>query len=146
MSSMAATDRGSGEMVSGPEQRTQLADLIRTRRAELGESLDVFSARAVDPVSGVRVTRGWIYRLERGERITPPVYEELAALQAAARLPIERLQDAAGQQFHGVDPVRSGTGESVAYVRKLDSLPPDQRDRLLSLIDSLVPPPPSGDR
>ena len=144
MSSMAATDRNSGDMVGGPEQRTHLADLIRTRRAELGESLDTFAARAVDPVSGVRVTRGWIYRLERGEKITPPVYEELAALQVAARLPIERLQDAAGQQFHGVDPLRSGTGEAVAYVRKLDSLPADQRERLLSLIDSLVPPAEDG--
>ncbi|KUN34804.1 hypothetical protein AQJ30_27410 [Streptomyces longwoodensis] len=146
MSSMAAMDRGSGEMVSGPEQRTQLADLIRTRRAELGESLDTFSARAVDPVSGVRVTRGWIYRLERGDKITPPVYEELAALQAATRLPIERIQDAAGAQFHGVDPLRSGTGESVAYVRKLDSLRPDQRDLLLSLIDSMTPPTHPGDQ
>lgn len=146
MTSMAATDRNPGEMVSGPERRTHLADLIRTRRAELGESLDTFAARAIDPVSGVQVKRGWIYRLEQGEKVTPPVYEELAALAEAARLPIERLQDAAGAQFHGVDPLRSGTGEAVAYVRKLDSLPSDQRERLLSLIDSLVPPSDAGKR
>ncbi|MER5600522.1 helix-turn-helix transcriptional regulator [Streptomyces sp. NPDC002265] len=140
MTPMAATHGPTGETTPDPERRTQLADLIRARRAELGESLDAFASRAIDPVSEVRVTRGWIYRLERGEKITPPVYEELAALASAARLPIERLQDAAGQQFHGVDPLRSGTGEATAYVRKLDALPPEQRERLLSLIDSLVPP------
>ncbi|MFJ8109950.1 hypothetical protein [Streptomyces sp. NPDC096132] len=140
MSPMAATDEPPRDTAPSPEQRTQLSDLIRERRAELGDSLDTFANRAVDPASGVRVTRGWIYRLEKRERVTPPVYEELCALAEAARLPVERLQDAAGQQFHGVDPLRSGTGEAVAYVRKLDSLPADQRDRLLSLIDTLVPP------
>lgn len=142
MSAMAAKDGNPGETVANPERRTQLADLVRSRRAALKESLDTFAAKAVDPVSGVRVTRGWIYRLETGEKVTPPVYEELCALAAAAQLPIERLQDAAGAQFHGVDPLRagSGTGEAVAYVRKLDTLPPDQRERLLRLIDSLVPP------
>ncbi|MEW2300228.1 hypothetical protein AB0958_09635 [Streptomyces sp. NPDC006655] len=139
MSAMAATDGNPGETVSGPE-RTQLSDLIRGRRAELRESLDVFAAKAVDPDTGTRVTRGWIYRLETGQKVTPPVYEELVALAAAARLSVERLQDAAGAQFHGVEPLRSGTGEAVAYVRKLDQLPADQRERLLRLIDSMVAP------
>jgi transcriptional regulator with XRE-family HTH domain len=137
---MAAKDGTPGKMTGNPERRTQLSDLIRKRRAELNESLDTFAIQARDPASGVKVTRGWIYRLERGEKITPPVYEELCALAAAARLPVERLQDAAGQQFHGVDPLRSGTGEAVAYVRKLDRIPPEQRDRLMRLIDTLVPP------
>ncbi|WP_307627483.1 hypothetical protein [Streptomyces turgidiscabies] len=137
---MAATDGPPRETPPSPERRTHLSDLIRERRKELGESLDTFAPKAVDPVSGERVTRGWIYRLEKGEKVTPPEYEELCALAAASRLPLERLQDAAGQQFHGVDPLRSGTGEATAYVRKLDSLPADQRERLLRLIDTLVPP------
>ncbi len=140
MSPMAATDEPPRDTTPSPERRTHMSDLLRERRAELGESLDTIAPKALDPVSGVRVTRGRINRLERAEKVTPPVYEELAALAAAYRLPVERLQDAAGAQFHGVDPLRSGTGEAVAYVRKLDSLPPDQRERLLSLIDSLVPP------
>lgn len=144
MSPMAAKGGNLEQMAGEPERRTQLADLIRGRRSDLKESLDTFAAKAVDPVSGVRVTRGWIYRLEKGEKVTPPVYEELCALAEAARLPIERVQDAAGAQFHGVDPLRSGSGEAVAYVRKLDQVPPDQRDRLLRLIDTLVPPQ-SGD-
>jgi hypothetical protein len=122
-----------------PERR-QFADLVRRRRAELNEGLDAFAAKAVDPVSGARVKRGWIYRLETGEPVTPPVFEELRALAAACELPVEALQDAAGSQFHGVDPVVSGSSEARAYVRKLDQLPAAQRDQLLRLIDTLTPP------
>ncbi|MFJ1653661.1 hypothetical protein ACIOC2_20185 [Streptomyces sp. NPDC088337] len=134
---MAAKDDKTRE----PEQRrTQFADLIRSRRAELGESLDAFAARAVDPITGERVKRGVINRLETGQPVTPPTFPELRAWAEAARLPVEALQDAAGSQFHGVDPLKSGSNESKAYVRKLDRIPPEQRERLLQLIDSLVPP------
>ncbi|MEU5077065.1 hypothetical protein AB0G76_36780 [Streptomyces asoensis] len=137
---MAVEDVTTGGPAGSPERRTQLSDLLKKRRAELGESLDVIAPKAVDPTSGTRVPRGKLYRLERADKVTPPVYEELAALAAAYRLPVEAMQDAAGAQFHGVDPLRSGTGEAVAYVRKLDSLPAEQRERLLRLIDTLVPP------
>jgi transcriptional regulator with XRE-family HTH domain len=144
MSAMAEKDISAGKEARQPERRTQFVDLIRGRRAELGESLDRFAAKAVDPVTGTRVTRGWIYRLERGEPVTPPVFEELRALAAACEWPVEALQDAAGSQFHGVDPLRSGSSEAKAYVHKLDQLPPEQRDRLLRLIDTLVPPDEAG--
>lgn len=133
---MAAMDDKTHE----PEQRTQFADLIRRRRAELNEGLDKFADRAVDPRTGLRVKRGWIYRLESGEPVTPPQVEELRALAAAARLPLAALQDAASAQFFGVDPLVSGSGEAKAYVHKLDRIPPAQRERLLLLIDTLVPP------
>ncbi|MGR3870945.1 helix-turn-helix domain-containing protein [Streptomyces graminifolii] len=133
---MAAKEEKPGD----PERRTQFADLIRNRRKQLGLGLDAFAQGAIDPISGTRVTRGWIYRLETGEKVTPPEFEELRALAAAADLPVEALQDAAGSQFHGRDPLVTGSPVSVAYVRKLDSLPAEQRDRLLAFIDSLVPP------
>ncbi|MFJ8154848.1 hypothetical protein [Streptomyces sp. NPDC094468] len=124
--------------------RTQLTDLLKRRRAELGVGVGKIAERSVDPETGKDVKRGRIWRLEGNEEggITPPDFWELRALAAGYELPLERLQDAAGSQFHGRDPLRSGSGEAVAYVRKLDSLPPDQRERLLSLIDSLVPPHP----
>ncbi|MGW5126714.1 helix-turn-helix domain-containing protein [Streptomyces sp. NPDC004069] len=137
---MAPNDTTTSGNNPTPERRTAFAALIRNRRAELRMGLDAFAARAVDPVTGTRVTRGWIYRLETGETITPPQVEELRALAAACELPLEALQDAAGSQFHGVDPLVGGSGEAKAYVRKLDSLPADQRERLLRLIDTLVPP------
>ncbi|MFJ2162400.1 helix-turn-helix domain-containing protein [Streptomyces sp. NPDC087856] len=133
---MAAKEETPGD----PERRTQFADLIRNRRKQLGLGLDAFAQKAIDPVSGTRVTRGWIYRLETGEKVTPPEFEELRALAAAAELPVEALQDAAGSQFHGRDPLVTGSPVSVAYVRKLDRMPPEQRDRLLAFIDTLVPP------
>jgi transcriptional regulator with XRE-family HTH domain len=133
---MAATEETTGE----PERRSQFADLIRERRKQLGVGLDAFAQRAVDPKSGTRVTRGWIYRLETGEKVNSPGFEELRALAAAAELPVETLQDAAGAQFHGRDPLIAGSPVSVAYVRKLERMPPEQRDRLLAFIDTLVPP------
>jgi transcriptional regulator with XRE-family HTH domain len=137
---MASHDTPASDPTRDPERRTQFADLIRERRAELNEGLDAFAEKAVDPVSGVRVKRGWIYRLETGQPVTPPSYEELCALAEACRLPVETLQDAASSQFFGVDPLVGGSSEAKAYVRKLDRLPPDQRERLLQLIDTLTPP------
>ncbi|MFG3323758.1 helix-turn-helix domain-containing protein [Streptomyces sp. NPDC048171] len=137
---MAANDEQTSTPAHNPERRAQFADLVRRRRSELNESLDTFARKALDPVSGLRVTRGWIYRLETGETVTPPAVRELRALAAACELPLEQLQDAAGQQFHGVDPLVSGSTEAKAYVHKLDQLPPEQRERLLRLIDTLVPP------
>ncbi|MEU7384738.1 helix-turn-helix transcriptional regulator [Streptomyces sp. NPDC042207] len=137
---MAPNDTTTSANSPTPERRTAFADLVKSRRAELRMGLDAFAARAVDPVTGVRVTRGWIYRLETGETITPPQVEELRALAQACELPLEALQDAAGSQFHGVDPLVGGSSEAKAYVRKLDSIPADQRERLLRLIDTLVPP------
>jgi transcriptional regulator with XRE-family HTH domain len=137
---MASNEPEPRENVRRPEQRTDFADLIRSRRAELNVGLKAFAEKAVDPVTKTRVTRGWVYRLEQGEPVTPPVYEELCALAEACDLPVETLQDAAGSQFHGVDPLVSGSSEAKAYVHKLDQLPADQRERLLRLIDTLVPP------
>lgn len=138
---MAPSPTQPSDAQPGPERRrSQFRDLIRRRRAALNESLDVFARKAVDPVSGERVTRGWIVRLETGLPVNAPGYEELCALAAACELPVEALQDAAGAEFFGVDPLRSGSSEAKAYVHKLDQLPADQRERLLRLIDTLVPP------
>ncbi|MEU2077136.1 hypothetical protein [Streptomyces sp. NPDC013489] len=137
---MAAYEDQSTRGPMDPERRQQFADLIRRRRSELNQGLTAFSAKAVDPISGVKVSRGWIHRLETGETITPPVVEELRALAAACEYPLETLQDAAGAQFHGVDALASGSSEARAYVHKLDRIPVDQRERLLRLIDTLVPP------
>jgi transcriptional regulator with XRE-family HTH domain len=137
---MTAHDDMSRDKSSEPEQAGPFRDLVRRRRAELNESLDQFAKRAVDPVSGERVKRGWIHRLETGQPVTPPEVRQLRALAAACKLPLEQLQDAAGSEFHGVDPLASGSTEAKAYVHKLDRLPADQRERLLRLIDTLVPP------
>lgn len=122
------------------EQRSQFRDLIRARRAELGLSLERFAERAIDPETGVTVKSGWIHRLEKGEPVIPPEYPQLCALAAASELPVERLQDAAGQQFHGVQAVWSESGEAKAYVRQLERLSAEQRAQLSRLLDTFAPP------
>lgn len=121
-------------------ETTEFADLIRARRAELGLSLDKFQERSVDPRSGVRVKSGWVHRLEKGEPVIPPRLPQLRALAAAAQLPLEQLQDAAGRQFFGIERVWAESGEASALVRRAGRLTPDQRDQLLRLLDAFAPP------
>lgn len=137
MSPMAAQD---ARVSDQDERRTQLADLIRARRLELGLGLERFAARAVDPESGTEVKSGWINRLEQGESVKAPKYEELVALAAACEYPVGRLQDAAGQQFFGVDPVWSTSGDAKAFVERVERYSPRQREQLRRLMDALELP------
>lgn len=118
--------------------RSQFADLIRRRRAELGLSLVNFAARAVDSETGEQVKSGWVHRLEKGEPVTPPQLPELRALALAAELDLEELQDAAGQQFHGVDPVWGSSGAAKAYVRRMERMSPKQREQLMRFLDAMT--------
>lgn len=121
------------------DERTQFRDLIKELRSESGLSLVRFAERAVDPVTGVAVKSGWIHRLESGLSIIPPQLPELRALAEASGCDLERLQDAAGQQFHGVDPVYSTSGEARAFVRKTERLTSRQREQLTAFLDTIVP-------
>lgn len=128
--------------ISAEERRTHLADLVRSCRLELGLGLERFAARAIDPVSGVTVKSGWIHRLEQGEPVKAPGYEELCALAAACEQPVGRLQDAASQQFFGMDPVWSSSGEAKAFVERVDRYSARQREQLRRLMDALELPDP----
>jgi transcriptional regulator with XRE-family HTH domain len=122
------------------ENRTQFADLVRLRRAALGLSLKEFAKRALDPETGEpTVTYSWVHRLETGLPVTPPQLPELIGISRAAEIDLEVAQDAAGQQFHGVDPVWSESREAKAYVRRLDALTPDQREQLMRFLDTFAP-------
>ncbi|MFF9898463.1 helix-turn-helix domain-containing protein [Streptomyces longispororuber] len=127
------------EIPRGEVARTQFRDLIRDRRAALRLSLKDFAARAEDPVTGEQVKAGWIHRLETGEPVTPPQLPELRALAVASECDLEVLQDAAGQEFHGVDPVRSTRGEVLAFVRRAERLTPEQRRQLALFLDAFAP-------
>jgi transcriptional regulator with XRE-family HTH domain len=120
--------------------RTQFADLVRQRRQSLGLSLKEFAKRAVDPETGEQVvTYSWVHRLETGEPVTPPQLPELRGLARACEVDLEVMQDVAGQQFHGVDPVWSESGEAKAYVRRLEAMTPEQREQLMRFLDSVAP-------
>jgi transcriptional regulator with XRE-family HTH domain len=128
------------------DQRTQFADLIRESRAALGLSLVDFAARATDPDTGEQVVKsGWIHRLEKGDSVIPPQLPQLRALARATGKPLEVLQDAAGQQFFGVDPIPSESGHARALVQRADRMTPQQFEQLMRFLDTFLPAEGEGD-
>lgn len=123
------------------EQRSHLSDLVRERRQALGLSLQAFAERAVDPETGTKLKYGWIHRLEKNdpnEQVIPPRLPQLKALAAAAQVPLEVIQDAAGQQFFGIDPVRSTSGTARALIKRADRLSPEEYQQVVNLMDLIL--------
>ncbi|MFK0062675.1 helix-turn-helix domain-containing protein [Streptomyces werraensis] len=82
------------------EQRTDFADLVRHRRAELAVSLRKLADQSVDPdTSGRPVKFGWLSKLERGEPTEAPTPAVLRALAVGLSLPLRVLQEAAAAQY-----------------------------------------------
>lgn len=82
------------------EPRTDFADLVRQRRAELGLSVRKLAEQSVDPDSGEHPFRfGWISKLERGESTDAPSASMLRALSAGLAVPLRVLQEAAAAQY-----------------------------------------------
>lgn len=136
MTCMAAQDRA-----PAPPGRTQFRDLVRDRRAALGLSYEKLAARCIDPASGEQTVKSsWIHRVETGLPVTPPDLPQLCGLAVGLDVPLGRVQDAAGSQFFGIDPVWNASGEARALVERADRMTPEQRDQLMRLLDSLAPP------
>ena len=49
------------------EQRTDFADLLKARRAELGKSLRDMEKICIDPDSGEQAKFGWLSKVENGK-------------------------------------------------------------------------------
>ena len=81
------------------EQRTDFADLVRQRRAELGLSVRKLAEQSVDPETGVQVKFGWISKVERNESTDAPSAAVLRALAAGLSTPVRVLQEAAAAQY-----------------------------------------------
>ncbi|MFF7851868.1 XRE family transcriptional regulator [Streptomyces sp. NPDC007910] len=123
------------------EARTDLSDLVRTRRAELRLSLRAVEARTVDPASGEPLCKySWINKLEKKLAIVPPAYEQLEALATALELPVSRVQEAAGAQFFRIDTVWSVSGEARALAVQADRMTSEQREQLRRLIETITGP------
>lgn len=94
--------------------RTDLSDLVRVRRAELGLSLETVAAATVDSDSGERLVEAdWLDRLERAA-LDPsgyPEYPQLDALVDALNLDPAQVQEAAGVQFMDVHTIWSDDGQ-----------------------------------
>lgn len=118
--------------------RTDLSDLVRTRRRELGLSYERLGQRAVDSETGTRVPGSWFHRLETLEPVQVPNLARLRAIAAAIDVAIGRVQDAAGAQFFGIDTVWSISGEARALVEQASRMTPEQREQLRRFIDSFT--------
>lgn len=126
--------------------RTQLADLVRERKDDLGLSYARLAKRCIDPENGEQsVKDSWLHRLLTGLPVQAPELSVLRGLAAGLGVPLGRIQDAAGAQFFGIDTVWSASGEARALVERANELTPEQRAKLLDLMDAFVPEKPSAD-
>ena len=125
------------------DERTDLSDLVRHRRAELRLGLRGLAERCIDPqnpAAGSLWTRTTLSTLETG-KIKPPRLPELRALARGLDLQLGKVQDAAGAQFFGIDTMWSASGEARAFVERADRMTPDQRAQLMRLIDAFTQEP-----
>ncbi|MEU9245815.1 hypothetical protein [Streptomyces sp. NPDC048385] len=126
--------------------RTDLSDLLRTRKEELGLSYRELEAACIDPAhpeAGILYRRGTLENLVKAVPGTKaPTYSEvqasqLHALQAAFRLPLQLLQDAAAAQFFGLDAVRDGEDpETLAFIHDFQGLSPEDQAWVRAMVQT----------
>ncbi|MFG2699570.1 hypothetical protein [Streptomyces sp. NPDC048386] len=105
----------SGERRDASSSRVDLSELLRTRRLELGLSLEDVAARTVSSASGERVVEAdWLDRLERAVLASDeaPEYPQLDALIEVLSLDPSVVDEAAGMQFANVFTAFSDDGET----------------------------------
>lgn len=117
-------------------QRTQLNDLVRNRRAELGISLRTLEARAVDPVSGVQAKFGWISKLERNRPTDAPSEELLLALAIGLQLPPLTVQQAAGAQYFGMTELRTTSQAARILVARAEEMSEEDLQQLAAIAET----------
>lgn len=119
--------------------RTDLSDLVRTRRAELGLSLRVLASRCINPdapEAGPVVDHNWIDRLEKNRLQQVPDYARLAGLRAGLQVPLSLVQEAAGSQFWRVDTVWSDDRAVRALVHDFNDMTPEDQQKVRALMAS----------
>ncbi|WP_217545618.1 hypothetical protein [Streptomyces sp. GbtcB6] len=121
--------------------RTDLSDLLRTRKEELGLSYRELEAACIDPAhpkAGIQYRRGTLENLVKAVPGTKaPTYSQLHALEAAFRLPLQLLQDAAAAQFFGLDAVRDEEDpETVAFMHDFQGLSADDQAWVRAMVQT----------
>ncbi|MET9100008.1 hypothetical protein [Streptomyces antibioticus] len=102
-----------GDVTTG---RTDLSDLLRTRKESLGASyrdLEDACIDPADPASGSLWRRGTLQNLVNGVGTKAPSFPQLRALAAGFRLDPARVQVAAAAQFFGIDMVQDDDDPDV---------------------------------
>lgn len=128
-------------MMAGEETagRTDLSDLVRDRKEELGKSYRELADACVDPEdpeAGPLWKRGTLENLAKAVGIKAPTLPQLRALKAGLDLPLGLIQEAAGSQFLGIDTVWSKDGQVRTLVHEFREMDPEDQDRVMALMES----------
>lgn len=125
-----------GEGMTG---RTDLSDLLRNRKEELGKSYRDLAAACIDPENpqgGSLWTRGTLENLLKNAGVKPPTLPLLRALHAGFQLPLGQIQEAAGAQFFGIDTVWSEDEEVRALVHDYRDMSPEDQAWVRTIVQS----------
>ncbi|MEU5302245.1 helix-turn-helix domain-containing protein [Streptomyces noursei] len=117
--------------------RTDLSDLMRKRRAQLGLTLRELASRCVDPQdpdAGSKWTHATLANLE-SKTIKAPDVSKLRALAKGLDLPLRLVQEAAGVQYFGIDTAWSDDGETRTLVHHYWELSPEDRAKVQAMIE-----------
>jgi hypothetical protein len=126
-----------GEVTTG---RTDLSDLLRTRKEDLKASYRDLEAACIDPEApeaGPAWRRGTLETLVKGGGVKAPSFPQLRALAAGFRVDLTLVQAAAGAQFFGIDTVREEDAPDVAaFVHDYRGMSAEDRAWVRAIIEA----------
>lgn len=118
---------------------TDLTDLVRDRKADLGLSYERLAKHCIDPKTGEQTVKySWLHRLATGQPVIAPDLSQLRGLAEGMKVPLGRVQDAAAAQFFGIQAVWSDSGDARALVQQAEQLTPEQREAVRRLMETLA--------
>ncbi|MFF6985653.1 hypothetical protein [Streptomyces sp. NPDC010273] len=124
----------------GTTSRTDLSDLLRDRKAELGMSLRELVDACVDPKKpdeGPQIRRTTLdLLLKADEGVKAPTIPMMHALAEGFRLPFGLVQEAAGAQWLGIDTVWTQDRKVRALVHGFQDMDAEDQDRVMALMES----------
>lgn len=121
------------------EQRSDFADLVRQRRADLNISVRTLATRSVDPETGTQVKFGWISKVERGESTDAPSAAALRALSAGLGLPVRVLQEAAAAQYLDMESfVWSKDRTTRVLAARIEEMSDEERRQLAEIAETFA--------
>lgn len=121
------------------EPRTDFADLVRQRRAELNISVRTLAARSVDPETGTQAKFGWISKVERGESTDAPSAATLRALSAGLSLPVRVLQEAAAAQYLDMESfIWSQDRTTRVLAARIEEMSDEERRQLAEIAETFA--------
>ncbi|MEU3507603.1 XRE family transcriptional regulator [Streptomyces longwoodensis] len=122
------------------EQRTDFADLVRQRRAELGVSLRKLADQSIEPTTGEQPVKfGWLSKLERNQSTEAPTPAVLRALHVGLGVPLRTLQEAAAAQYLELESaVWSEDRTTRVLAARIEEMSDDERRQLAEIAETFA--------